>query len=118
MSRIPYIYIYTHTGMCVGVCIYVYILVAPLHSMWYFSPHPGMGPAAVETWSLNCWTTREVPPLLFYDEMTVLCSQSCTRRGVLTHCQPDVSVLVLTICDNSGMDLPASLFLVFKSTQA
>lgn len=45
--------------------------------------------------------------LLFHDRMIVFCSQPCSltnKKRYSNHCEPDISALALTICDNSGMD--------------
>ena len=51
---------------------YYYFLIkknclATLHGMWILVPGPGIEPAppALEAWSVNQWTAREVPPITF-----------------------------------------------------
>ena len=62
-------------------------------------PSPGIepGPPAVGTWSLNCWTTREVPPL-----------SSCLHGfwGEVTHNS--------YLCSSIGVFFPLASFYIFS----
>ena len=62
----------------------------PLHARyWILVPQPGieLTPPAVETWSLNCWTSREAPGFyLSFLCLSVLFKYSNCVDGVLLNC--------------------------------
>ena len=49
------------------ICLFFFFFFAALHSLWDLSSQPGIIKPmsfALEAWSLNHWTTREVPFLV------------------------------------------------------
>ena len=48
-------------------------------------PQPGVrpGPPALEVWSLNHWTTREVPDLIVFNSL--ICTMRCPKLIYISH---------------------------------
>ena len=74
----PYLFI------CLFICIFIHSCVHLAAARGILVPWPGIEPSppAVEAWSLNHWTTREVPTPHIYTVSKVLTFPECHIVGI------------------------------------